>query len=141
MKLSISACLRGALFAFGYHLLSWVPFLLVYSHYEISDYALILPVLVGLAAIPLYFCVKGQCKGGYGAAVLVSNIFMIVLELMIDSAIPGLSKVFIPWQSSFSLAGIACLYVSAIMGAVGTFVSLLDGAICLVRRLMKGREF
>lgn len=141
MKLSISARLRGILFAIGYHLLSWVSFLLIFSHYEISDFALILPALVGLAAIPLYFCVKGQCEGGYGGAVLLSNIVMIILEMVIYTAIPGLSKLFIPWLSPQSFAGLALLYVWIMIGSVGTFVSLLDGVICLVQRLMKGREF
>lgn len=129
MKLSKTDRNKGILFALGYHLLTWISFIIFFTLLNLDTAIIWSPLIWGLIALPMYFCIKADSGIAYSLSVLFSNIALLEIDII-------LIMICVPF-----LEQLGYCYAHAIISIFGLLLSVIDGIICLVQKLMKGRKF
>lgn len=117
------------------HLSVWIPYSILACLW--IDIAVILvPSVVGLVSIPLFFAVKGNASQKYTLSALIAHIVLCAIAfVLINLLLDAISTMYGSWES------IGHFFVLIFILAIGLLLPALDGLVSLVRWLMKGREF
>lgn len=139
MKLSKTALIRGALTALGFHLIVWGLVVLV-NYLGLIAFSMFFALIARVLLIPVYFKVMGEETAGFGLAFAVLHaVLSLLIWLLLTNVSEAVWDILIPANLFLKTAGYFYAYLIIL---VAGFVSpAFDGAICLMRKWMKGREF
>lgn len=126
---------NGAFFMLALHLCVWIPYSLLACLW--ADIAVILvPLIVGIVSIPLYFAFKSGASWQYTVTALIAHLVLSGLAFLL---IHLLSDLIATMYGGWEMIGHYLVLIALL--AIGSVLIVLDCLIGLVKRLMKGREF
>lgn len=126
---------RGALFMLILHLCVWIPYS-VLACLWIDIAVILVPLVVGLVSLPLYFAIKGNASWQYSLSALVGHLVLSGIAFVLIGFLSDMiTATYGSWES------IGHFFVLMFILAIGLILLALDGCVSLARRLLKGREF